>query len=341
VLWILIALCAAISASTPAIPANLEMPAVPNYRDQFQLLTPPTITQPLYGQEYSRQGAPSNNRNHTQDENETIGQWFVATYYHTIRDPVALFTFVLSVSTIGLWIVTWRSGVRQSRETRAATKAAEDAVEASLAALAHSRETAERDFRPRLTLNASLISPVDIDLIRDDYDDDEEGVAFFIELKCRNVGKVAAGNVIYSVSGIDIAHNEDSGWLQELIDASVHACKFAGPHSWMADHSLEWSYDSLAPSEEYKAKRWCQIAPLKPDSVWRSVPKERRIYRFCVGIVAAYSSVGTSGQIFYTAKMFPVGKVNLPEFLGLIRHTEIPIGIDEVGLGPTYKAITT
>jgi hypothetical protein len=55
--------------------------------------------------------------------------------------------------------------------------------------------------------------------------------------------------------------------------------------------------------------------------------------------VAAYSSVGTSGHIFYTAKVLPIGKVNLPEFLGLIRHTEIPIGIDEVGLGPTYKAI--
>lgn len=259
------------------------------------------------------------------------------------RDAViALGTLGLMFFTGTLWWATkglQRFAEIQSRDMVRSIRAAEAAAAASVEALAHARETAERDFRPWLTLNARLISPVDKDPIRHNYEDDEEGVAFFIELRCRNVGKVAALNVIYSVSGIDIAHNEDSVWLQELIDASVHACKFAGPQSWMADHSLEWSYDSLAPSEEYKAKRWCQIAPLKPDSVWRSVPKERRIYRFCVGIVAAYSS--TSGHIFYTAKVLPVGKVNLPEFLGLIRHTEIPIGIDEVGLGPTYKAIAT
>ena len=27
----------------------------------------------------------------------------------TIADPVAFFTFILSISTIGLWLVTWRS----------------------------------------------------------------------------------------------------------------------------------------------------------------------------------------------------------------------------------------
>lgn len=43
----------------------------------------------------------------------------------TTDDPVAfftfwlaIFTFVLAVSTIGLWTVTWRSGIRQSREMR-------------------------------------------------------------------------------------------------------------------------------------------------------------------------------------------------------------------------------
>lgn len=45
----------------------------------------------------------------------------------TTSDPVALFTFVLSVSTIGLWLVTWRSGVRQTRDMEGAIAAAEDA----------------------------------------------------------------------------------------------------------------------------------------------------------------------------------------------------------------------
>jgi hypothetical protein len=333
-------------ADPTAAPQN-SLPAVPHYDFPAVPLSQPAAP-PRYTEKASETQHKPDSSNPERKRYEAFWERLTRIWDKTTDDPVAfftfwlaIFTFVLAFSTIGLWVVTWRSGVKQSRETRASIKAAEDSAAASVGALAHARDTAEREFRPWLTLNARLISHVDVDPIRHNYEDDEEGVAFFIELQCRNVGKVGAWNVIYSVSGIDIAHNEDSVWLQELIDASIHACKFAGPQSWMADHSLEWSYDSLAPSEEYKAKRWCQIAPLKPDSVWRSVPKERRIYRFCVGIVAAYSSVGTSGQIFYTAKVFPVGKVNLPEFLGLIRHTEIPIGIDEIGLGPTYKAIAT
>jgi hypothetical protein len=139
-----------------------------------------------------------------------------------------------------------------------------------------------------LTLNARLISPVDLDLIRDDYDDDEEGVAFFIELQSRNVSKVAALNVIYRVSGIDVGHHDGADdWLQDPIETSIHACKFAGPQSWKPKHSLEYSSDALAPSEEHNAKRWCRIPRLKPDSIWRSVPKEQRVHQFCVGIVAA------------------------------------------------------
>jgi hypothetical protein len=324
----------------PAHAAQLALPAVPHYE-----LSPPALSQPAspprYTEQYNKRDTPGNAEDDKGEDRKSLWERITGDAVAFVTLCLTGVTGVLALSTVGLWIVTGIAGKRQSRDMRDSIKVAEDAVAANLEALAHARETAERDFRPWLTLDARLISPVDVDPIRHNYEDDEEGVAFFIELRCRNVGKVAALNVIYSVSGIDIAHNEDSVWLKELIDASVHACKFSGPQSWMADHSLEWSYDSLAPSEEYKAKRWCQIGPLKPDSVWRSVPKERRIYRFCVGIVAAYSSVGTSGHIFYTAKVLPVGKVNLPEFLGLIRHTEIPIGTDEVRLGPTYKAIAT
>ena len=36
----------------------------------------------------------------------------------TTTDPVAFFTFVLSISTIGLWFVTWRGAKNQSADTR-------------------------------------------------------------------------------------------------------------------------------------------------------------------------------------------------------------------------------
>lgn len=322
---------------------QLTLPPVPHYEDPFPLSSLPPIKPPLYTQQDNRHGSSADERNDEQNEGKTIWQWFIATYYHTIRDPVALFTFVLSVSTVGLWIVTGIAGKRQSREIRASTKVAEDAVAANLEALAHAKETAAKDFRPWLTLDASLISPVAVDPLSPSWrDGEEEGFAFFIELRCRNVGKIAAVNVVYGVSGIDIAHNENGDvWFQELIDASIHACKFAGPQSWRPTHSLENSSDALVPSEEYKAKRWCQIPPLKPDYRWKDVVKERRVYQFCVGIVAAYSSVGSDEPIFYTAKVLPIGKINLPEFLGLIGATELPVGTDEVGIGPTYKAIAT
>jgi hypothetical protein len=236
--------------------AHPELPPVPHYKDPFPLLSPSLIDPPLYTRQYNSYQSAADNRDDKQDESETIWQWPITTYYHTIRDPVAFFTFVLSVSTIGLWIVTWRSGIRQSRDIRASTKAAEDAVVASLTALSHARETADRDFRPWLTVDARLISPVEIDRLSYKWhNSDEKGVAFFIELRCRNVGKVAALNVIYSVSGIDMAYTENAdGWLQHLIDESVNDCKLAGPQSWRPKHSFETSSDALAPSEEYKAK---------------------------------------------------------------------------------------
>ncbi len=39
-------------------------------------------------------------------------------WIRTFDDPIAFFTLVLAVSTIGLWIVTWRSGIKQGRQTR-------------------------------------------------------------------------------------------------------------------------------------------------------------------------------------------------------------------------------
>jgi hypothetical protein len=60
---------------------------------------------------------------------------FVTRVLEYFGDPnwvIADFTVVLAFSTIGLWIVTWRSGVRQSRDMEGAIAAALAASEISL-----------------------------------------------------------------------------------------------------------------------------------------------------------------------------------------------------------------
>jgi hypothetical protein len=47
----------------------------------------------------------------------------------TTSDPVAFFTFVLSVSTIGLWIVTWRAGTRQARDMESSIAVAKESAD--------------------------------------------------------------------------------------------------------------------------------------------------------------------------------------------------------------------
>ena len=78
-----------------------------------------------YPQHHSQQKAATE---HREEKNifERFWDW-------TTDDPVAFFTFVLSVSTIGLWLVTWRGGVRQSREMLASIRAATDGVNAAIA----------------------------------------------------------------------------------------------------------------------------------------------------------------------------------------------------------------
>jgi hypothetical protein len=106
-------------SSVLAIAALLDFPAVPHYENPLPLTRSMPINPPLYTEQYNRQAASNDNRNDEQDKSETIREWFIATYHRTASDPIALFTFVLSISTIGLWIVTWRTGVRQSREMNA------------------------------------------------------------------------------------------------------------------------------------------------------------------------------------------------------------------------------
>jgi hypothetical protein len=68
----------------------------------------------------------------------------------TTSDPVAFFTFWLSISTIGLWIVTWQSGKRQSKDMTESIDVAERAL------VAGERAWLRVEIRVASNLNISL-----------------------------------------------------------------------------------------------------------------------------------------------------------------------------------------
>jgi hypothetical protein len=56
---------------------------------------------------------------------------------------LAIFTGVLAVSTVGLWWVTWRSGLRQSREMRQSVEVAVRSADAAMKAALATENTIE------------------------------------------------------------------------------------------------------------------------------------------------------------------------------------------------------
>jgi hypothetical protein len=55
--------------------------------------------------------------NNAQSQQKNCEEWWIWFFRRTIDDPIAFFTLVLAVSTIGLWVVTWQSEGRQYRHT--------------------------------------------------------------------------------------------------------------------------------------------------------------------------------------------------------------------------------
>jgi hypothetical protein len=80
----------------------------------------------------------------------------------TTDDPVALFTFVLSASTIGLWIVTWNSERRQSRETRIALREARRAGIAARDSARTAKRALELTERAFIRITVSTLVPLKI-----------------------------------------------------------------------------------------------------------------------------------------------------------------------------------
>src|SRR5262245_6096883 len=52
-----------------------------------------------------------------------IANRLTAVWHWTTDDPVSFYTAILAVSTIALWIVTWRGIRRQSKDTRTLERA--------------------------------------------------------------------------------------------------------------------------------------------------------------------------------------------------------------------------
>jgi hypothetical protein len=124
--------------------AQLTLPPVPHYELPGTPLSQPTAPPRDTEHDSSRQTATSHEHN-KDDQPKSFWEPF-------IEDRVAFATLlltgvtaILAGSTVALWIVTGIAGKRQSREIRASTKVAEDAVAANLEALAHAKETAAKE----------------------------------------------------------------------------------------------------------------------------------------------------------------------------------------------------
>jgi hypothetical protein len=105
-----ICVCLALVAPS-SLAAQIVLPPVPHYD-----LPLPPLSLPLRvsQQRYTENKLLNTDYNNRDNNIQSVREWFRAIY----TEPIALFTSVLAISTIGLWIVTWWSGAGQSRETR-------------------------------------------------------------------------------------------------------------------------------------------------------------------------------------------------------------------------------
>ena len=138
------------------------------------------VTSPEYSHhsQYSQRAKPPEHKKDCENP-------FCAFWRWTTHDPVAfytsvlaIFTGVLSISTIGLWVVTWRGGVRQSRDMEAAIAAAQAANQIS-------RDGIVADQRAWVKIGELQ---VDQEIV---FDSEGETLVF-VSVKVTNIGKTPA-----------------------------------------------------------------------------------------------------------------------------------------------------
>lgn len=219
-----------------------------------------------------------------------------------------------------------------ARAAQISAEAAERAVEESAKTLAHAQNFAERDLRPWLTVEAVLDSRIAVDKLTSRFGEGDK-FDFHARLRVQNVGKSAARNVVYNLSGADLGELADpDGWFEATVEDAVCASRACLPTSWRVGSDFAYYNDSLAPSEKHQSRRWCSLGGTAPAN-----RPEWRAYEFCVSVVAAYMGANDD-EVFYTAKVFPIGFPEVPVFQRFIGPQRLPIGTGDIAFGPVRKA---
>ena len=89
---------------------------------------------------------------------------YISFIVRTVSEPVAFFTFILSISTIGLWIATGLSGFRQSRDMKHSLAIAGKAADAAKA----SAEAAILNANAAVRSELPIVSPSHVALFESD-----------------------------------------------------------------------------------------------------------------------------------------------------------------------------
>lgn len=101
-------------------------------------------------------------------------------------------TGILAISTIGLWIVTWLSSVKQSRDTRRSLAIAKQTANAAIDSNRISRDIFATENRPWLAVEATL---------KGDIASNAMGVSFLVDISVHNIGRTPATGVGALVNG--------------------------------------------------------------------------------------------------------------------------------------------
>lgn len=169
---------------------------------------------PKYSGTQQQSQATSNNQPHEVSEAEKADERLAR---YTLW--LTIFTGVLAISTIGLWIVTWRSGVRQSSDMQTSIKAANLSAKAAERAA----DVAER----ALVLTDRPWIKIDVDLAGSlEFGRDE--ITLPIHAVWKNIGKSPATNFF-----INFALHEDiaiaAGRLHQYARNMVYIPDLASP----------------------------------------------------------------------------------------------------------------
>lgn len=217
-------------------------------------------------------------------ENENHGFWEKARC-----DPVAYFTLwlvgftgVLAVSTIGLWIVTWRSGVRQSRDMKASVAVGETANRLN-------REISVASRRAWVTIDGvKLIHPTQFA---------EDHIIFRVQVTTKNLGETPATSIWLACESYFAENNSEDF-------ASAKRRFITG----LRDHPVQLG-QLLFPGDMDTYRHLWTDGIVKVRPAIRTLPSGQKTIGFNIFIGVSYRIAGDSvAHITY----HPYGMLNVP-----------------------------